>query len=151
MIIYNIPYRTGRNLGPTGMLQLANTPNIGGVKQAVGGIDTDTLHILREAPETFSVLSGEDPYTFSLILQGASGAIAASAHVCTQQFVSMVECGLAGKIEEGQKHANALLPVIEACFAEPNPSVFKGVLHAQGRIPTPNLRLPMMAASQPAI
>jgi 4-hydroxy-tetrahydrodipicolinate synthase len=44
-----------------------------------------------------------------------------------------------------------LLPVIRAGFAEPNPAVFKGVLHAQGRIATPNLRLPMTNASQTAI
>lgn len=151
MIIYNIPYRTGRDLEADGMLELANTPNIAGVKQAVGGIDANTMRILREAPESFAVLGGEDPYMFSLCLQGGAGAIAASAHVCTERFVSLVECGLAGKVDEGRAHHEALIPVVEACFAEPNPAVFKGVLHAQGRIPTPNLRLPLTNASQPAI
>ena len=62
---------------------------------------------------------------------GAVGGITASAHVCTARFVAMVECGLAGKLDDGRHHAEALLPVIETGFAEPNPAVWKGVLHAQ--------------------
>jgi 4-hydroxy-tetrahydrodipicolinate synthase len=82
---------------------------------------------------------------------GGQGAIAASAHVCTDRVVAMIECGLAGKLEDGRAHAEALLPVVRAGFAEPNPAVFKGVLHAQGRIATPDLRLPMTNASAAAI
>jgi 4-hydroxy-tetrahydrodipicolinate synthase len=63
----------------------------------------------------------------------------------------MIECAMAGKVEEGRAQAEALLPVVQACFAEPNPAVFKGVLHAQGRIPTPDVRMPLTNASQPAI
>ena len=59
----------------------------------------------------------------------------------------MIECGLAGKIDDGRAHAEALLPVVQAAFAEPNPAVFKGVLHAQGRIATPDVRLPLTNAS----
>ena len=57
----------------------------------------------------------------------------------------------AGKVEEGRALAEMLLPVVESCFVEPNPAVFKGVLHAQGLIPTPDLRLPMTAASPEAV
>jgi len=147
VVIYNIPYRTGRNLGPAGMLQLANTPNVAGVKQSVGSLDADTLEILAGAPAHFSVLGGEDPFLFPTVLMGGAGAICASAHVCTERFVAMIECGLAGKVDDGRAHAEALLPVVRACFAEPNPAVFKGVLHAQGKIPTPNVRLPLLDAS----
>ena len=79
------------------------------------------------------------------------GAIAASAHLCTERFVAMIECGLAGKIDDGRAHAEALLPVVRTGFADPNPAVFKGVLHAQGRIATPDLRLPMSNASEESI
>jgi len=78
---------------------------------------------------------------------GGAGAICASAHVCTGRFVEMIECGLAGKLDDGRALAEALLPVVQACFAEPNPAVFKGVLHAQGKIPTPAVRLPLLAAA----
>ena len=63
----------------------------------------------------------------------------------------MIECGLAGKVDDGRAHAEALLPVVQAGFAEPNPAVFKGVLHAHGRIPTPDVRLPLVAASAAAL
>jgi 4-hydroxy-tetrahydrodipicolinate synthase len=63
----------------------------------------------------------------------------------------MTECGLAGKVDEGRAHHDALLAVSRACFAEPNPAVFKGVLHAQGLIPTPDVRLPLTNASPEAV
>jgi 4-hydroxy-tetrahydrodipicolinate synthase len=63
----------------------------------------------------------------------------------------MIECGLAGKLEDGRAHAEALLPVVRAGFAEPNPAVFKGVLHAQGRIATPSVRLPLLPASSSTV
>ena len=150
VLVYNIPLRTGRVLEVPGMLELAALPNIVGVKQAVDGIDLATLEILAGAPPDFAVLGGDDPYLFATVLLGGAGAICASAHVCTDRFVAMIECGLAGKVDEGRAHHEALLPVVKACFAEPNPAVFKAVLHAQGRIPTPDLRLPLVPASDAA-
>lgn len=151
LVIYNIPVRTGRNLGPAGMLELAHHPNVVGVKQAVGALDAETLEILASAPPDFAVLGGDDPFLLPTVLMGGTGAICASAHVCTDRFVAMIDCGLAGKVDDGRAHAEALLPVVQACFAEPNPSVFKGVLHAQGDIPTPDVRLPHVPASSGAV
>jgi 4-hydroxy-tetrahydrodipicolinate synthase len=151
VVIYNIPARTGRNLGPAGMLELAGTPNVAGVKQAQAALDAETLEILARAPREFSVLGGEDTLLFPMMLMGGAGTISAAAHVCTTRFVAMIECGLDGKVDDGRAHAEALLPVVQAMFAEPNPAVFKGVLHAQGRIPTPDVRLPLVNASSAAI
>jgi 4-hydroxy-tetrahydrodipicolinate synthase len=151
LVVYNIPYRTGRGLGSASILELAATDNVAGIKQAVGAVDLDTLEVLANAPDGFAVLGGDDPYLFPTVLMGGAGAIAASANLCTDRFAAMIECGLAGKVEEGRAHAEALLPVVKALFAEPNPAVIKGVLHALGRIPTPDLRLPMTPASAKAI
>ena len=150
VVVYNIPSRTGRLLEAEGLLELARTPNVAGVKQATP-LDPDTMAVLAGAPDDFSILGGEDPYLFPLVLLGARGAICATAHVCTERFVAMIECALAGKVDEGREHHEALAPVIAAGFSEPNPAVFKGVLHAAGRIPTPDLRLPMTPASPGAI
>ncbi|MBV8949685.1 MAG: 4-hydroxy-tetrahydrodipicolinate synthase [Actinobacteria bacterium] len=150
LVLYNIPQRTGRALSAAGVLRAAQHPNITGLKQAVGALDVDTLEILAGAAPGFGVLAGDDPFIYPAVLMGGAGAIAASAHVCTERFVAMVECGLAGKLDDGRGHAEALLPVVEACFAEPNPVVFKAVLHAQGRIPTPDVRLPLLPASDAA-
>lgn len=147
IVLYNIPYRTGVLLEPDGLLELATTPNVAGVKHAVGSIDAATLRILKEAPNDFSILGGDDPYLFPLTLLGAVGAIAASAHVCTGRFVDMIECGLVGKVDEGRTHHEALLPVVEACFAEPSPAVFKAVLHAQGLLRSPDVRSPLAPAT----
>jgi 4-hydroxy-tetrahydrodipicolinate synthase len=146
LILYNIGVRTGRHLSAAGVLEAAQHPNIAGIKQAAP-LDQDTLTLLAGAPSGFSVLGGEDPYLFPLALMGGHGAISAAAHVCTRRLVEMIECGLAGKLEDGRAHAEALLPVVQACYAEPNPAVFKAALHAQGLIKTPDVRLPLTNAS----
>jgi len=151
VVLYNIPYRTGRGLGAASILELAAHPNIAGIKQSVGGIDGDTAEVLSAAPAGFDVLCGEDPFMLPMIVLGGTGVIAASAHVCTERFVALVADALAGRIAESRAHHEALLPVVQACFTEPNPAVFKGVLHAQGLIPTPDLRLPMTNASDGAV
>ena len=151
VVVYNIPYRTGRALGSASLLELAAVPNIAGVKQAVGSIDLDTLEVLAGAPPGFAMLGGDDAFLFPTVLMGGAGTIAASANIATERFVAMIECGLAGKLEEGRAASEALLPLVKRLFAEPNPAVIKGVLHALGKIPTPSLRLPMTAASSAGV
>jgi 4-hydroxy-tetrahydrodipicolinate synthase len=150
LIAYNIPYRTGRGLGADALLELAATDNVAGVKQAVGGIDADTLRVLSEEGEEFAVLGGDDAFLFPLMLMGARGAIAASANLCTRRFVAMIECGLRNEVEPGRAHAEALLPLVQALFAEPSPAVIKALLHAQGSIPTAAVRMPLADATPPA-
>jgi 4-hydroxy-tetrahydrodipicolinate synthase len=151
LVVYNIPVRAGRNLGPAGLLELAQHPNITGMKQATGALDAETLEILAAAPADFSVLGGDDAFFFPTVLMGGAGCISAAAHLCTDRYVAMIECGLAGKVDDGRAHAEVLLDVAQKGFAEPNPAVFKGVLHAQSRIPTPDVRLPLMNASDGAV
>ncbi|MEA2427648.1 MAG: 4-hydroxy-tetrahydrodipicolinate synthase, partial [Thermoleophilaceae bacterium] len=150
LLLYNIPYRTGRGLGAAALLELAATPNVAGVKQAVGSIDADTLELLAGVGEDFAVLGGDDAFLYPLVAMGGRGAVSASAHLCTERFVAMIECGLGGRLEEGRAHAEALLPLTRALFAEPSPAPLKAVLHAEGRIPTPHVRMPLADASPPA-
>lgn len=150
LIVYNIPYRTARGLGAAALLELAATENIVGVKQAVGGIDADTLQVLAGSPTTFSVLGGDDAFLFPLILMGGAGAIAASANVATEHYAAMIDHGLDAEVTEGRSMAAALLPLTLALFEEPSPAVIKAVLHAQGKIPTPHVRMPMADASPEA-
>ncbi len=91
VVVYNVPYRTGRALGADALLELARTPAIVGLKQAVGSLDLDTLQILRSRPKHFQVLAGDDAFIAPTILMGGVGAIAASAHVATPAFVAMVQ------------------------------------------------------------
>jgi 4-hydroxy-tetrahydrodipicolinate synthase len=151
VVVYNIPYRTGQGLGASALLELAALDNIAGVKQAVGGIDAATLTVLAGAPPSFAVLAGDDPYLFPVTLMGGAGAVAASANLCTESFVTMIDDGLAGRVDDGRAKAEALLPLVLALFAEPSPAVIKAVLHAEGRIATPDVRMPLSAASPAAL
>jgi 4-hydroxy-tetrahydrodipicolinate synthase len=147
LVVYNIPYRTGRGLGAPALLELAAVPNVAGLKQAVGSLDADTLTVLANAPADFAVLGGDDAFLAPIVLAGGAGAIAASAHLCTDRFVAMIDAALAGDAARARPHAEALLPLVLALFAEPSPAIVKAVLHAEGRIATPTVRMPLSAAS----
>jgi len=151
LITYNVPYRTGRGLGAAALLELAATDNVAGLKQAVGSLDADTLAVLAQQPDGFAVLGGDDAFLFPTMLMGGAGAIAASAHLCTERVVAMLAAGAAGDVAAGRPHAEALLPLSQALFAEPSPAVIKALLHAEGRIPTPDVRLPLLAATPVAL
>lgn len=150
VVLYNVPYRTGRGLGSRALLELAHTPNIAGLKQAVGAVDLDTLELLADRPDGFSVLGGDDPYLLPLTLMGAQGAIAASANLHPARFVRMIELGLAGDVVSARREAEALLPLTRDLFAEPSPAVLKAVLYRAGLIATPDVRMPLENASSEA-
>ncbi|HET6509302.1 MAG TPA: dihydrodipicolinate synthase family protein [Baekduia sp.] len=151
VVLYNIPYRTGRGLGAAALLELAATPNVAGLKQAVGALDADTLAVLAAKPDGFAVLGGDDAFLFPTALMGGAGAIAASSHLVTGRFVTMLAAGTAGDVAAGRPHAEALLPLVQTLFAEPSPAVVKALLHEQGLIPTPNVRMPLANATPAAV
>jgi 4-hydroxy-tetrahydrodipicolinate synthase len=151
VVLYNVPYRTGRGLGAAALLELAATPNVAGLKQAVGALDADTLAVLAARPDGFAVLGGDDAYLFPTALMGGAGAIAAAAHLATERFAAMLTAGAAGDVAEGRPHAEALLGLVQALFAEPNPVVIKALLHEQGVIPTPDVRAPQANASRAVV
>jgi 4-hydroxy-tetrahydrodipicolinate synthase len=80
-------------------------------------------------------------------LMGGVGGITASAHLCTARFAALLAAARDGQVAEARAHAEALLPVVLALFAEPSPGVLKGVLHAVGRLPTPAVRMPLARGS----
>ena len=151
LVLYNIPYRTGRGLGAQALLELARTDGIVGLKQAVGALDADTLELLAQAPGDFAVLCGDDAFLLPLLLMGGGGAIAASAHLCTERFAGLIAAAQDGRLAEARTHAEALLPLILALFAEPSPAVLKAMLHDAGRIATPDVRMPLAPASPAAL
>ncbi len=151
LVVYNIPYRTGRSLSLQTLLSLAGVPGIAGVKHAVGAVDQDTVLFMAAKPDGFAVLAGDDVFASPLLALGAAGGILASAHVRTREFADLVAAWQAGRTEQGRDLGHRLAPLSAALFAEPNPVVIKGVLHAQGRIPSPAVRLPLLPACQDAI
>ncbi len=151
IVAYNVPYRTGRGLGTEALLEIGSHPNVIGLKQAVAAIDSDTLSLLASTERDFALLIGDDAFIAPGVLMGASGAIAASAHICTPLFVDMVNAAIAGDATQARALANELLPVVRSGFDEPNPAVFKALLSKFGEITAPSLRRPLMEASSAAL
>lgn len=146
LIVYNIPYRTGTILSTQTLLRLAGVPGIVGVKHAVGAIDHDTVLLLASRPDGFAVLGGDDVFASPLLALGAEGGILASANLCTGGFASLIHAWHAEPAEKARELGHRLAPLAAALFAEPNPTVIKGALHALGKIPSPAVRLPLLPA-----
>ena len=146
LIVYNVPYRTGKVVGWQTLRQLACLPGIAGVKHAVGSIDQDTVMLMANPPADFAVLAGDDVFASPLLALGAAGGILASAHLCTGEFAGLIGAWRSGQTSQARELGHLLTPLSAALFAEPNPTVIKGVLHAQGKIPSPAVRLPLLPA-----
>ncbi len=146
VIVYHVPYRTGQPLSAATVRRLAAIPGVAGVKLAAGGVDAATVELLADPPAGFAVLAGDDAFVSPLLALGAHGAILASAHLATERFAELVRAWQAGDTVRARAVGHRLTGLALALFAEPNPTVIKGVLHAQGRIPTAAVRLPLLPA-----
>jgi 4-hydroxy-tetrahydrodipicolinate synthase len=151
LVVYNVPDRTGTRLSAGTLLELAGIGGIAGVKHAAGGIDADTVTLMADLPSGFAVLAGDDLFASALLALGAAGGILASAHVCPDAFARLIGAWHAGEATAARALGHHLVPLAAALFAEPNPAVIKGVLHAQGAIPSPAVRLPLLPASQDSV
>ncbi|TQM04189.1 dihydrodipicolinate synthase family protein [Pseudonocardia kunmingensis] len=145
LVVYHVPHRSGRPLGVAALRELAALPGVVGVKHAVQALDADTAALLADPPPGFAVLAGDDVVAAPLLALGAAGGVLASAHLCTRRWVAMAAAWRAGDADAGRRLAAPLTPLAAALFAEPNPGVLKAVLHAQGRISSPEVRLPLLA------
>jgi 4-hydroxy-tetrahydrodipicolinate synthase len=105
------------------------------------------VDLLGDPPPGFAVMAGDDVFLSPLLALGAAGGILASAHVATGQFAALAEAWAGGDLGVARGLGAALARLSAAAFAEPNPAVIKAALHAQGRIPTPDVRLPLLAAA----
>ncbi|MEU4577917.1 4-hydroxy-tetrahydrodipicolinate synthase [Nonomuraea sp. ATR24] len=151
LVIYHIPYRTGQAVGAATLRHLGAHPMVAGVKYAAGGIDQDAVDLLGDLPDGFAVLGGDDAFISPLLALGAAGGILASAHLVTDRFAELVAAWHAGDVARARALGHRLATISAALFAEPNPTVIKGVLHARGLIPTPDVRLPLLPASAAAV
>ena len=146
LIVYHVPYRTGQELGAGALRDLAAIPGVAGIKYATGAVDAAAVELLADVPAGFAVLGGDDVVVSPLLALGAHGGILASAHLATAGFAELIEAWHTGDATRARKIGHGLAPLSAALFAEPNPTVIKAVLHAQGRIPTAAVRLPLLPA-----
>jgi 4-hydroxy-tetrahydrodipicolinate synthase len=144
LIVYNIPFRTGRNIEVETMLRLSEIENIVGVKEASGDIlqVNAIIEETRREGRDFSVYSGEDPVTFLVLCLGGQGCIAAVGHVLGMEFGRMCSLVWEGRLEEARDIHLRVLPLVRALFCEPNPTAIKQALSWMG-VSVGGVRLPL--------
>jgi 4-hydroxy-tetrahydrodipicolinate synthase len=146
ILLYNIPYRTGVNLGNEAMLHLAGHPNIVGLKDCSSDRD-QSLDLLRRRPQNFAVLTGEDAQYHEALADGADGAILASAHIETGTFARVATLLAAGERDAALACWDSVAGLTRLLFAEPSPAPIKHWLWRTGLIESAEVRLPMTEVS----
>lgn len=143
IILYNVPGRTCSNIAAETTLKLAREfDNIVAVKEASGNLG-QVMEIIKNKPDGFAVLSGDDALTFPMMALGAEGVISVVANAFPRDFSRMVNHVRNGEIEDARKIHYGLLEIIDLLFADGNPAGIKSTLEIMG-IMGNNLRLPMV-------
>jgi 4-hydroxy-tetrahydrodipicolinate synthase len=147
IILYNVPGRTGSNIAASTTIRLANEiENINGIKEASGNM-TQCMQILRDKPQEFLVVSGDDNLALGQIACGMRGVISVAANCFPKEFSTLVSCSLKDDFDSARKWNNLLLQGYELLFAENNPAGVKAFLAELGVIKN-NLRLPLVPLSE---
>jgi 4-hydroxy-tetrahydrodipicolinate synthase len=146
IVLYNIPYRSAVGLENETLLQLAEHPNIVGLKDCCANRG-QTRDLLQRRPAGFRVLTGEDAQSFDALDAGADGAILLSAHVETAAFAAIQRHLTAGDREAAAACWQGVSDLTRLLFTEPSPAPAKYWLAKIGLIASPEVRLPMMEVS----
>jgi len=146
VLIYNVPGRTARNVSASTIMRLAELPNIAGIKEAGGDMAQCAL-ILRDRPENFLIVSGDDALAFPQIATGMDGVISVAANSFPKHFSDMVRAVLDGDLVKAKKINDGLIEGYEILFVENNPAGVKAALVELGLIENV-LRLPLVPLSK---
>ena len=143
VVIYNVPGRTGCNISAATTLRLGrDVQNIVAIKEASGDL-AQIMAIIRERPDHFRVLSGDDAVTLPLIALGGDGLISVASNEAPALMSRMVDLALAGQWQDARVLHYKLLPLMEANFIESSPGPVKAALSLMGLIEE-NFRLPLV-------
>lgn len=147
IVLYNVPGRTGANIEAETTIRLAEeVPNIVAVKEASGRY-AQISQIIRNRPEGFSVLSGNDDETLSLMATGADGVISVASNVDPARMVALVEALERDEMKTARELHYKLMPLFKNCFVESNPIPAKAALAQLGLMEN-SLRLPLFPATE---
>lgn len=143
VILYNVPGRTGVNMSAETSLRLAKEhANIVGIKEASGNI-SQMDEIIKNKPDDFMVISGDDGITFPLITLGAVGVISVIGNAFPREFSRMVRLALNGDYDSALLIHHRFTELFSLLFVDGNPAGVKCLLHAMGYIEN-ELRLPLV-------
>ena len=141
IILYNVPSRTGCNLLPATVAELAKHPNIAAIKEASGNM-SQVVDLIARCGEDITVYSGEDGLTVPILSMGGMGTISVLSNVVPKEAVAMTDAFFAGRIQEAAQWQCRLLPLVDCLFSEVNPIPAKAALSAMG-FGEEHLRLPL--------
>jgi 4-hydroxy-tetrahydrodipicolinate synthase len=144
VMLYNVPHRTGSNMSNNTVLQIAETcPNVVAVKDSCGDL-TQSVDLIRQAPESLAVLTGEDAQFLHTATAAGAGGVLAAAHLATSDFVRFHMLMRDQQLEDARTlWFDELAPLIAPLFDEPNPMPLKHVLWQAGLIASAECRLPL--------
>jgi len=146
IILYNVPGRTSKNMDPSTTLRLANEfENVIAVKEAGNNLQ-QYLELIKNKPEDFLIISGDDDLALSAVLAGGSGVISVIGQAFPKEFSSLINLGLEGENKEAYQIHFKLMKVIDLIFSENNPAGIKAVLQ-ELNITSDEVRLPLVKAS----
>ena len=142
IVVYNVPGRTGSNIEAKTTLALAAIPHIVAVKEASGN-PGQIVDIIKDRPQDFSVLSGDDELTLGLMAAGADGVISVVSNATPRAMAQLCEAALKGDFATARKLHMQLLPWMRAAFIESNPLPVKAAMAMLGKAEN-FLRLPLV-------
>jgi 4-hydroxy-tetrahydrodipicolinate synthase len=142
IIVYNVPSRTGTNIAPATLAQLASIDNIIGVKEASGNI-SQMAQIFQVVPRTFAVLSGDDSITLPLMALGGVGLISVASNEAPAEMADLCNACLQGNFGRARELHRRYHALMEINFIETSPGPVKAALAMMGRI-EPYYRLPIV-------
>ncbi len=145
IILYNVPGRTGCNMTAATTLRLAQVPNIAGIKEA-GPEMAQSIDILKDRPDHFLVVSGDDEIVMAQIACGMDGVISVAANAFPKQFSDMIHFSMAGDFSMAKQINDLLIEGYTYMYAENNPAGIKAFMANQGVIQN-ELRLPLVPVS----
>ncbi len=146
LILYNVPVRTVADMANDTTIRLAEVPGVVGIKDATASIERGT-DLIKRAPKTFAIYSGEDSTALALILLGGHGVISVTANVAPRLMHEMCAAALRGEVVKAREINMRLLGLHQKLFVEANPIPVKWALHEMGLIGA-GIRLPMTPMSE---
>lgn len=142
IVLYNVPGRTGQNLQPDLVVELADNPNIVGIKEASGNLGQVSRILEDTQDKDFKVLSGDDALTLPILALGGSGVISVAANIEPALMVGMYEAVKKGDLEEARRLHYRLSPLFRAMFIDTNPIPVKKAVELRG-MAAGSVRLPL--------
>ena len=143
VVLYNVPGRTGINMKAETTVRLANDcENIVAIKEASGSLE-QVDEIIKNKPDRFDVISGDDALTFPMIASGAAGVISVIGNALPKEFSRMIRLEFKGEFEPARKIHHRFTELYSLLFVDGNPAGVKALLHEMGFIEN-ELRLPLV-------